>query len=128
MRVVAERRVHKAEEAFHGGSGSGEHDEGESDLGGSEEAVGSASVGDAGDLAGTGLHDLADFRAREPKGGPEAEDDSGKDGDGYAEDQDRKVDLNGGFVRKRIFRKQRDHDGERAVGEENAEGGASERE
>ena len=63
--------------------------EGESDLAGDEDVVGSAPAHAADGFARIGLHDLVDFRARELPGGREAEEDSGADRDHDAEDQDR---------------------------------------
>ena len=62
--VVAERSMQEMKKSLHGGAGSGKHQESERDLRAGEEAVRGASINRADDLAGAGLHHLADLRTR----------------------------------------------------------------
>src|SRR5580698_4589934 len=128
VRIVAERGVHQAQEAFDGGAGSSEHEEGEGDLPGNERVVDAPAADAAGGFAGVGLHDRADFGVGKLQGRPEAEKDSGDDGDGDAEDEDGNVDMNGGFVGEGIFGQVFDNDRDQPVSENQPEGCAGERE
>src|SRR6266567_8842620 len=70
VRVIAERRVNYAKEAFDRCSRSGKHQQGDSDLSADQHIVGSAPAHAPGSLARVGLHDPAHFGPRELPGGP----------------------------------------------------------
>ena len=87
VRIVAERGMDKAEKTLHGGACSGQHDEGERDLRRRSARCASCVPHHAYNFARAGLHDLADFGARELKRGPQPKENSGEQGDGHAEER-----------------------------------------
>ena len=102
-RIVSEIDVKHVQKSFAGGAGRGQQKNGERNLSRDHRVVCAAAAHVAGDSACAALQELRHIRTRNLKSGPEAGKNRGGAGERDAEEQNRNVDADDGFLRDGIF-------------------------
>src|SRR5580658_10274762 len=121
VRVVAEIDMHHVHEALDSYSRGRQQKQRQGDLAGDQHRVESLSAHAARNFSRTGLHNLADFRARKLKCGKESKEYSGDQRKSDAEQQHGDVDVEVSLVWERLFWQAGDDQSQALVSEQHAQ-------